>query len=269
MIADRLNKIQLVKHSNAGHYFKRYKNDRILWRNNMLKSEFAKTFAMLATGLSCVLMAQNTLADAPEHRIINLQAEATREVANDEMQATLYTELNEKDAATLANKINSIVNQAMNTAKSYPKVVIKTGGQNTYPVYNDKQQLINWRGRAEVILNSQDFKQTSELIAKLQENMQLGNINFEVSDEQRNQVESELYIEASKAFQQRAKLLLAPWGASNYELVNLQLNANANRPMPIYAARGSSFKADSIESQNVEAGNSEITVIANGSIQLK
>ncbi len=58
----------------------------------MLKSEFAKTFAMLATGLSCVLMAQNTLADAPEHRIINLQAEATREVANDEMQATLYTE---------------------------------------------------------------------------------------------------------------------------------------------------------------------------------
>ena len=44
----------------------------------MLKSEFAKTFAMLATGLSCVLMAQNTLADAPEHRIINLQAEATQ-----------------------------------------------------------------------------------------------------------------------------------------------------------------------------------------------
>ena len=235
----------------------------------MLKSEFAKTFAMLATGLSCVLMAQNTLADAPEHRIINLQAEATREVANDEMQATLYTELNEKDAATLANKINSIVNQAMSTAKSYPKVEINTGSQNTYPVYNDKQQLVNWRGRAEVILNSQDFKQTSELIAKLQENMQLGNINFEVSAEQRNKVESELYIEASKAFQQRAKLLLAPWGASNYELVNLQLNANANRPMPIYAARGASFKAESIESQNVEAGNSEITVIANGSIQLK
>ena len=62
---------------------------------------------MLATGLSCVLMAQNTLADAPEHRIINLQAEATREVANDEMQATLYTELNEKDAARLP--IRSIV----------------------------------------------------------------------------------------------------------------------------------------------------------------
>ena len=237
----------------------------------MLKSEFAKTFAMLATGLSCVLMAQNTLADshAPEHRIINLQAEAMRSVANDEMQATLYTELNEKDAATLANKIKSIVNQAMSAAKSYPKVEIKTGGQNTYPVYNDKQQLVNWRGRAEVILNSQDFKQTSEFIAKLQESMQLGNINFEVSDEQRNQVESELYIEASKAFQQRAKLLLAPWGASNYELVNLQLNANANRPMPIYGARDASFKSVSVESQNVEAGNSEITVIANGSIQLK
>ena len=236
----------------------------------MLNISFAKKIATLSAGLCAVLLTQSALADQPEHRIINLQAEATRSVANDEMQATLYTELNEKDAATLADKINRIVNQAMSTAKSYPKVEIKTGGQNTYPVYNDKQQLVNWRGRAEVILNSKDFKQTSDLIAKLQENMQLGNVNFDVSDEQRNQVESELYIEASKAFQQRAKLLLAPWGASNYELVNLQLNASANRPMPINAAaRGASFKSANVESQSVEAGNSDITVVANGSIQLK
>ena len=118
----------------------------------------------------------------------------------------------------------------MSTAKSYPKVEIKTGSQNTYPVYNDKQQLVNWRGRAEVILNSQDFKQTSELIAKLQENMQLGNINFA---EQNSATKSKVsYIEASKAFQQRA--IFCTVGASSYELVNLQLNANANRPMPIY-----------------------------------
>lgn len=213
-----------------------------------------------------------SLANAEnDRRIINLQAEAVREVANDEMQAVLYTELNEKDATILANKINTVINQAIATAKQYPKVQIKTGNQNTYPVYNDKRQLVNWRGRAEVILNSQDFKQTSELIAKLQTQLQLQGISFDISDAQRKKVEDELYVEASRAFQQRAQLLITPWNASKYELVNLQLNTSGGyRPMPMYAKAASiSLQSADIESQNIEAGNSEIKVVANGSIQLQ
>ena len=64
---------------------------------------------------------------------------------------------------------------------------------------------MNWRGRAEIVLSSQDFKQTSELVAKLQNQMQLQGVSFQVSDAQRQKVENELYVEASKAFQQRAQ----------------------------------------------------------------
>lgn len=221
-----------------------------------------------ALAISTLAVFSNVYAEN-DRRIINLQAEAVREVKNDQMQAVLYTELNEKDAATLANKINSVINQSINTAKPYSQVQIKTGNQNTYPVYNDKRQLIHWRGRAEVVLNSQDFKQTSELIAKLQNNLQLQDINFNVSDTQRQQVENQLYVEASQAFQQRAKLLLAPWNAKNYELVNLQLSTSGSyRPMPMVMTMAS-MKSDRIESQQIEAGNSEIRVIANGSIQLQ
>lgn len=227
--------------------------------------------ALMGTlGLTSLMAISQAHAENNEHRVINLQAEAAREVANDEMQAVLYTELNEKDAAVLANKINRIINQSIATAKQYPQVQVKTGNQNTYPVYNDKRQLVNWQGRAEIVLSSQDFKQASELIAKLQNNLQLQNMRFSVSDAQRQQVESQLYVEASKAFQQRAQLLLTPWNASKYELVNLQLSTSGNyRPVPMYAAMDTSLKSARIESQNLEAGNSEIRVIANGSVQLQ
>lgn len=204
-----------------------------------------------------------------DRRVINIQAEAYREVANDEMQAVLYAELNEKDAATLAGKINKVMNQAIIIAKQYPAVKVKTGNQNTYPVYSDRK-LLNWRGRAEIVLNSQDFKQTSDLIAKLQANLQLQDISFKVSEAQQRKVENELYVEASKAFQQRAQLLLAPWNASSYELVNLQLNTNSGyRPMMAMRAMDGFAQSAKIESQNVEAGNSEVRVTANGSIQLR
>ena len=75
------------------------------------------TMSVLAT-LSALTMLSAHAAET-DFRIVNLQAEVVREVANDEMQAILYTELNEKDAATLAQKINTTMNQALATAKQY------------------------------------------------------------------------------------------------------------------------------------------------------
>lgn len=229
-------------------------------------------FALLSTLMMGVLSTfQAHAADTPRDRLIEIQAEASRQVANDEMQATLFAEFNEKDAATLSSKLNSTINQAMNTAKTYSQITVTTGNQNTYPIYNDKNQLTNWRGRAEINLNSQDFKATSDLIAKLQSNLQLQDIRFTVSKAQRQKVEDELYVEASKAFQKRAQLLVSPWNASGYELINLQLNTQGNYRPPMMMAADANFslKSARVEAQNYEAGNSEVKVVATGTIQLK
>lgn len=209
------------------------------------------------------------LAEPSEHRIISLQAEAMREVANDEMQATLYSEVNDKDAANLANRINRLINQSMAIAKQYPAVKVRTGSQNTYPVYDDKQRLQSWRGRASLILTSQDFKQASDLIAQLQNTLQLENINFGVSDKQRKQVEDELVIEATKNFQRRAQMLIAPWNASKYELVNLQIGSAGGgyNPAPVMMMRAA--KASGVEAQDYSGGNSDLRVTVSGSIQLQ
>lgn len=234
----------------------------------MLKSTLFAS-SMLLVGFT---QAQAAEKASSERRLVNLQAEAVREVANDQMKANLYVELNEKDAATLANKLNTTINSAIQLAKKYASVQIQTGNQNTYPVYNDKRQLVNWRGRASIVLSSQDFKQTSELIGQLQGKMQLQGISFDVSEALRNKVESELYVEASKSFQQRAQVLLSPWSASRYELINLHFNSSDQFSQPMYAAADaavSTFKMARVESQELQAGKSEVRVVASGTIQLQ
>ena len=205
----------------------------------------------------------------PQYRLIQLQADATREVTNNQMEAVLFTELNSNSPAELSQNITKVLNEAMRQAAKYPQVKVSTGAQSTYPVYDDKNKLKSWRSRAQIELKSTDFKATSDLIAALQNNMQVQSINFSVSDSERKRVENELMVEASQAFQQRARLLQQSWQATGYELVSLDLNAVNNERPPIMYAMKARGAADAMESQNVQGGNSELRVNASGSVQLR
>ncbi|MFH7765766.1 SIMPL domain-containing protein [Acinetobacter sp. BSP-28] len=225
---------------------------------------------MLASVLSTTAFAQQT--EQLNYNLVNVQAEATRQISNDEMHAVLYIERSKKQPAELSALITQSMNQAIAASKKYPQVKVETGAQSTYPVYdNDSQKLKEWRGRAEIRLKSTDFKAVSQLISELQQNFQTQSINFTVSDTQRKKVENELMVEASKNFQQRAQMLTSAWNKSGYQLVNLNLNTNNYYPQPVMMrANMAKFAgAEAADAQNVEAGESKITVNANGTVQFK
>lgn len=229
----------------------------------------------LATLLSSVALGSTALAHAQEtlnYNVANIQAEASRQVTNDQMHVVLFIEKNNKQPTELSSQITGLMNQALNIAKKYPKVKIETGSQTTYPVYlEDNQKLKEWRGRAEINLESTDFKAASQLMSELQQSFQTQSVRFTVSDLQRQKVENELILEASKAFQQRAQLMSQAWNKTGYTLVNINLNTSNYYPQPVMA-RASMAKfsnADVAESQNIASGESKITVNASGSIQFK
>ena len=120
---------------------------------------------LLVSGASTLSMPD----DAIKYNILNFQAEATRQVSNDEMHAVLFIEKSHKQPAELSAQIIQLMNQALNVAKKYPLVKVETGSQTTYPVYdNDSTKLKEWRGRAEINLESSDFKAASQLVNELQ-----------------------------------------------------------------------------------------------------
>ena len=225
---------------------------------------------ILASALTTPAFAQQN--EQLNYNLVNIQAEVARKVSNDEMHAVLYIEKSNKQPAELAVQITQLMNQAMASAKKYPQVKVETGSQTTYPIYdNDSRKLKEWRGRAEIQIESTDFKAASQLVSELQQNFQTQSINFSVSDAQRKKVENELMVEASKNFQQRALTLSQAWNKSGYNLVNLNLNTNNSYPQPIMmrASMAKFSGAEAADAQDVAAGESKITVNANGTIQFK
>jgi len=159
------------------------------------------------------------------YNIINISAEASRDISNDLMHANLYVEKSNKQPVELAAQI----------------------------------------------IESTDFKAASQLIAELQQNFQTESINFTVSEAKRKKIENELMLEASKNFQQRAQSLAQAWNKAGYQLVNMNINTNNSGypPVPRMAMAKAAYAEAAIPDQEMAAGESKMTVSANGSIQFK
>ena len=70
---------------------------------------------LLAVGAASTAFAQQN--ESLNYNIVNVQAEATREVSNDQMHAVLYIEKSHKQPAELASQINQLMSQAIATAR--------------------------------------------------------------------------------------------------------------------------------------------------------
>ena len=88
---------------------------------------------------------------------IQLAAEARRDVPNDTLNATLFTEEAHADPARLARQLNDKVAAALRLAAGVSQVKTSSGTLSTWPVYEANNRLTGWRGRAEVRLESRDL----------------------------------------------------------------------------------------------------------------
>lgn len=202
--------------------------------------------------------------------LLNFSATANKKVNNDQINATLTKNIQHASSNEVAKQIANTLNKAIEIAKKYPEIQISSGNQSTYPQYDKRQKIVGWNGNASIHLKSTDIVATSQLIADLQQFMVLEGVDFSVSDTTRHQVEQDLMLQASQSFQQQAKALLPAWQAHNYQLVNIQFSKGYDYQsydaMPVMAvAEASSSK---ISQQNFQAGESTISVTANGTIQL-
>lgn len=235
----------------------------------MLKRILTRTITgcCLLAALSATL--SSFAAEPPHYNTVELQAEAQREVQNDLLNAVLFVELNDASPAALASAVNKSVNEALRIAKEYKNVRVRSGNNQTYPVYAKANVLQGWRSRAEIRLESRDFEAASALIGKLQAGMQLGNMTFSVSPEARRTLENELITEAITAFKARAEIVKAALAGGGYKLQRLNVASGYNTPQPRFAmaARAASSAAE-VTAPNLEAGVSVVTVSANGVIEV-
>lgn len=230
----------------------------------------------LVTALVLAPLAIPAAAETPlPYQRVSFSTEVAREIPNDQMNAVLSVELSDKDPARLAQQIATVMNEAMKKAAAYPAVKATSGSQATWPVYGStltsSSKLESWRGRAEVRLESRDFKAASELIAKLQERLQLNGVTFSVAPDTRRKVEEAMTGEAIAAFRSRAETVRGAWAAKGYRLVDMNMGS-AGGPQPyLPMVRGMKAMADaeSVPAQDMAGGETRLVVNVSGSIELQ
>jgi predicted secreted protein len=206
--------------------------------------------------------------DASMNRV-SFDVRSTRQVANDWVKAVVAVTHEDPSPAEVAGRINRDMDWALELARGAAGVRAQSGGYHTYPVEDPKRaKLRRWRGTQQLVLESADADDVSELVGALQSRLQLQSIGFSVSRERRRELEDELIAEALAAFQARAELVRRKLGAAGYEIVQIQVSASGGRPPPRPMRAMAMGEAAAVAPPALEAGTSELVASASGTIEL-
>lgn len=197
---------------------------------------------------------------------IDLSAEASRPAVNDTVLATVYAEEDGANPAELAWRINQEIAEALKVIKSQPAISVKSGQQNSVPIYSQARKIEAWRMHAELILESRDIAAVSEMLGRLQQmKLAVSQVHQQPSPATRKQVEDESTRDAIRAFQNRAELVAGVFGKP-YRIKQLSIQQNGSvAPMPMWRGARMAMVADAAP---IEAGESLISTTVSGQIEL-
>lgn len=235
----------------------------------------AKTRMVAVASLGLAALSSGVvMADEARYNQIALRSEVSQTVAHDLMRVTLYSEAQNSDPAKLAADTTNTLNQALQQARKSTGVTISMGSRNSYPVYDNKSEdnprISAWRERAEIRLESADFASLSKLTGELLQQLKMGDMSFSVASPTQKKTEDALLQDAINAFKARAQLATSALGGKSYKLVSLSINGGGfQNPRPMRMQMESMSMAKSAPTPEIEAGSSQVSVNADGVIEVQ
>jgi predicted secreted protein len=215
-----------------------------------------KKLVLIALFAPTLALAQPTL---------NLTADATSKVPNDEMVVSLAIERSGADSAPLTDAVLTALTEATKAARSVAGIEVRQGNVSTNPNW-DQNKKIGWQVRGEMTLMSKDMKALSALTGKLSEKLQLAGVSFRLSESSRSAEEARLINAAADNFRAKAKAATSAFGYSNFVLNEVTVS-QAGSVMPPRPMMAMSMKAERA-GVPVEGGDSEVSVTISGKVEL-
>ena len=200
-----------------------------------------------------------------------ISSQASGEVANDLLEARMVVEHEDRDSATLANRVNADMAWALEKVRQYPSVNATSGNYSTWPSHEKKEgRIIGWRSSQVLKLESDDFPTVRKAIRELQERLQVRGMLLRPKVETRQSGEDDLIAEALNAFRQRASLVQSTMGASDFRIINVDINTNSQVRHPARMRFEESASLSKVANEPaIQAGTSEVVVSIHGVIQLQ
>jgi predicted secreted protein len=198
--------------------------------------------------------------------VVNLQADASREVENDELVAVLAAEAQGANPAELAESVNRKMAEALKLARDVPAVKLRSGNYQTFPRPGKDGRIESWQASQELRMESADFAAATKLIARLQQGLNVRSMALRLAPQTRRAAEDALITEAIGAFEARAELARKAMKAKGYRVREMSIGAAGGpRPVPYEMAAARAAGAPVA----IEGGVSVVSVTVNGSIKLE
>ena len=203
--------------------------------------------------------------------MLQLSASGTVEVQQDLLSMTLSTTRDGTDAAAVQGQLKTALDTALTEARKTAQpgqLDVRTGNFSLVPRYTREGKINGWQGSTELVLEGRDFPRITQAAGRIT-TLNVGNVGFALSREQRTKVEVEAQTIAIDAFKQKAGELAKGFGFGGYTLREVSVNSNqgdTGRPR-MMAAQAKSFSSDA--AVPVEAGKTSVVVTVSGSVQLK
>ncbi len=224
---------------------------------------------MLTTALTIMLtISVPAYAEELNYNLYHLSTSAEDNVANDTMKVTLLASHQAQQSSEATKEVNKQMDEALRTLKATKGIHYETGNYQTHPIYQN-QQISGWRASQQIELRSTDVDQLSALVGKLQKELKVSSMSFDVSKQVRQQTISQLSVEALNQFKARAELIQKTMGADQYQIVAIDINSGSQAPpFRPYMMRSEMVMAADAPPPAVESGDSTINVDVSGQIQL-
>ena len=235
----------------------------------MIRLHSIPLFALIVFAVGA---AAQSLQPPPFFNVVTLEASATADVPADTLTATLFAEEQGPDPGQLAAKVNARIEEALAKAKAEPKVEARSGNYQTTPVYVRGNQITGWRIRADVVLESRDFKALGALAGQLQPTLKLWSMTFSLSRRAREAAETTLTNEALARFQERARATAKALGFPGHSLGQITIRTEGPaQPVPMFRTAAAGM-AEGLPPPPgpvpVEPGKGSVTVVVSGSVIL-
>lgn len=238
-------------------------------------------------GLACVaslslagaVQAQSnpvTVWQAAPQNVLNLSAEASRELPQDLLSITLAATREGTEAAAVQAQLRQALDAALAEARKSARagqVDVRTGAFQISPRYAARTgaapAIAGWQGRAELVLEGSDIATISQLAGRLN-GLAVARVAFSLSREARDKVEAEVAAQAIDRFKAKAAAHAQQFGYASYSLREVSVSGGESggpMPVPMYRAAAAPMAAAE-QAQPVEPGKTTVTVSVTGSIQL-
>ena len=213
--------------------------------------------------------ANNAMAhdDETHYDRIHLSVNATAQLENDTMVASLFAQEEGSQAAELSAVVNQRIRNALELVKKHPQIKHQTNAYSSNPIYNNNK-ITGWRVSQSLRLESTNMALMSDVLGKLQADLALQSMQFAVSPASKNRQDEILIDEALEAFSKRAQQVVKKLERRNYKIVDINISTSGARGIrPQYQMRALAMDAES--SPAVSAGEQTVTVTVSGNIELE